>query len=771
MLKESVDNILEYQRLSKEEMERRGILGRLVGVCADFFSPTRNGRKYPESLWENVFNDPIMTERIENGVCYGELGHPLDREETDMEKIALCLAEVPKKGKDGKLRAVFDILNTPNGRILKSLCDYGSTIGISSRGSGDLETDFDGNESVNPDTYTCEGFDAVLIPAVKEARLQYVTESLNKKRYNKTLRDKLTESINKEDEHHQKIMRESLTTLGIKLDESRNSRQSLTESLPTYVAQLPQDVQDKIHQRALEIAQEQFPNDDQAQLELVDNVMSEKITNIRHLSEDDELSSFDDIIDELEFTNKDNQNTLEEHINIKLDEANFGGYNYRYEVHTYKIPVNDILRGGSKTIDGAIKIACDQIDDITQNPFEALDDKIHMIENMYIYDSELDTEIEEVELETYKDKIISNISNLSETTAKYESLQIGDYVTIKPDKRLGKVISRRGDVYKVDTIDGEDKNLPDRTDYYYESDLILNEDTNLNNNTDAKLNDTTQETGDIDFEALEDEVVNDESLVEELQKALRLNKKLDEKITSLQEKLSAGYTREKHLNEQLENYKSRVVRLSKTSAEVKALSEKLTTLQTKDEAATVRYKKLQESAITKKSKITKLEESIKSKDAEISSLKQQVLEAKKLKKATSDELDVLTNKYETLVKDSAQIKESLNKKLSEQQQAVERFKNIAAKSVDKYITSQAVRLGVKPAEIKTRLPESYSFSDIDSICEDLQEYKLNISNLPFSSHSRLDENFKVTVKNASSKTLVPREDDIDELSLRMAGLL
>ena len=234
MLKESVNNQLEYQRLSQDEMQKRGILGRLVGVCADFFSPTRNGRKYPEELWENVFNDPIMKERIENGVCYGELGHPADREETDMEKIALCLAEVPKKGKDGKLRAVFDILNTPNGRILKSLCDYGSTIGISSRGSGDLETDFDGNESVNPDTYSCEGFDAVLIPAVKEARLEYVTESLNKKRYNKTLRDKLTESINKEDESNQKIMRESLSTLGINLNESVSEYKGTHKDIDIY---------------------------------------------------------------------------------------------------------------------------------------------------------------------------------------------------------------------------------------------------------------------------------------------------------------------------------------------------------------------------------------------------------------------------------------------------------------------------------------------------------------------------------------------------------
>ena len=38
MLKESVNNQLEYQRLSQDEMKKRGILGRLVGVCASIFT-------------------------------------------------------------------------------------------------------------------------------------------------------------------------------------------------------------------------------------------------------------------------------------------------------------------------------------------------------------------------------------------------------------------------------------------------------------------------------------------------------------------------------------------------------------------------------------------------------------------------------------------------------------------------------------------------------------------------------------------------------------
>ena len=153
---ESFNNKFEYTKLTEEEQQKRGILGRLTGIIADTKNATRNGRKYSKELWEKVFENPIMQEKINNRCCFGELGHPSDREEIDMEKIAVCLAETPKEGKDGNLYGVFDILSTPNGRILKSLCDYGCTVGVSSRGTGDLYTDEDGNEAVDPDTYDCE---------------------------------------------------------------------------------------------------------------------------------------------------------------------------------------------------------------------------------------------------------------------------------------------------------------------------------------------------------------------------------------------------------------------------------------------------------------------------------------------------------------------------------------------------------------------------------------------------------------------------------------
>lgn len=220
----SSNNIFEYKKLSKEEQEKRGILGRLVGVMADSINPTRNGRKYSAELWQKVFENPIMKEKIENRVCFGEACHPTDgREEVDPEKVAICLAEVPKMNNKGQLIGIFDVLDTPCGRILKTMLDYGANIGVSSRGSGDVETDFLGEESVNPDTYDCICWDAVFVPAVKEARLKLVTESLE----GKTLRQALAESIEAANEEEKVIMKETLDNLDIRLTEDVNQDENL----------------------------------------------------------------------------------------------------------------------------------------------------------------------------------------------------------------------------------------------------------------------------------------------------------------------------------------------------------------------------------------------------------------------------------------------------------------------------------------------------------------------------------------------------------------
>lgn len=214
MLKEALSNKFDYIKLSTEEQAQRHILGRLTGIIADFKHPTRNDRLYTEALWDRVFNDPVIQEKLKTRTLFGELGHPLDdRSEIDMEKIAICLAEEPKKYPDGTLKGVFDILDTPNGRILKTLCDYGCQIGVSSRGTGDVVEDWgSGQEKVDPTTYQCECWDAVLLPAVKSARMQLVTESFDT---SKQLKTSLLEAVKSASPKAKKVMVETLKRLNI----------------------------------------------------------------------------------------------------------------------------------------------------------------------------------------------------------------------------------------------------------------------------------------------------------------------------------------------------------------------------------------------------------------------------------------------------------------------------------------------------------------------------------------------------------------------------
>jgi len=201
------------------EKNNSAILGTLVGPCADIINPTRNGRGYSEELWQKVFNSDVVKEHFENGGIFGELGHPADRSETDMEKIAICMKEAPKKNNKGLLMGKWDILNTPNGRILKTFVDYGYKIGISSRGTGDVFADDNGNEQVDSDTYDFQAFDVVLLPAVKAARLTPVVESVGKKTFKQALNEALEQSSDTE----RKLMQETLDTLKIDYSSSKES--------------------------------------------------------------------------------------------------------------------------------------------------------------------------------------------------------------------------------------------------------------------------------------------------------------------------------------------------------------------------------------------------------------------------------------------------------------------------------------------------------------------------------------------------------------------
>ena len=159
-----------------ENSNRAGILGKLKGVFADFKHGTRNAdRLYTEQLWDNrVFGSEDVMEALETRTLFGELDHPDgDRCETKAQNAAITITKLEKRPDEGVIYGEAEILDTPTGRILKTLADSGAKLGISSRGMGD-EIYENGQNIIDPETYDFITFDVVVTPANKKARVALV---------------------------------------------------------------------------------------------------------------------------------------------------------------------------------------------------------------------------------------------------------------------------------------------------------------------------------------------------------------------------------------------------------------------------------------------------------------------------------------------------------------------------------------------------------------------------------------------------------------------
>lgn len=683
MLKKISEGI-RYQKLTEEEKKARGILGRLVGVCADFNKATRNGRKYSEQLWENVFNNPIMQEKIKNKVCYGELGHPEDRAEIDPEKIAVCLSEQPVKNKNGQLEAVFDILDTPNGRILKTLCDYGSILGVSSRGQGDIITDYDGQEAVDPDTYECECWDIVLIPAVESARMDYVREGLDTKKLK--LRKALTEAFNKENEEGKKVMAETLKELNIKLDEAKKGIKKNTKKDDEIEAAEPEEtevaeveVDPETEDRAL------FNPDDQVEVDAEATEPEEGEVEF-----DDSESAMSD--DEADKTNEPFENPdvdAEPEEDTRTDEEIF----LDYLVNNFD--------------EKQIKKACKALD-------------IEIPEEEEKPEGEEEADEEEVE----------------ETEAEDEAED------------------------KEDTE--EDKNSADE-----ESD----EDKDSDEDDES---DEEDEDEDDDEEALDK---GSEDLIQNLQEALKSKVDLEKLVKTLKEKLAVSDAKVIELTEECDRFRSSITRLASLAKSSKDLQNNVNELQ---ESLKVKDQTIED----QKTRIMRLVESKKESVRTSSTLNESINAKNDELRALNESVENLKTKYENkfkqlreqVIKESAEAEKKatqLNESLSKATALKESYKKLANQAMNMLIEERATQLGLTSQDIKRKLGASYTISDVNTVCEELKRYQLNISKLPFS----VDRKVNVRVNEGISKAAVNRaassqceDDDVDDSLIRLANL-
>lgn len=188
-----------------------GILKRIRGVVADF-KPNRNGRTYPRELWEKVINSEYVNEMIKSKCLFGEANHPLtdDRVEIDLNNVSHAVNKLWIE--NDAVMGELDLLPTPAGEIISKLIDYGSSIGVSSRGAGSVNSD----GSVDPDDYQFFTFDLVPRPSVAAAR-PAIVESEEIKNAPKLTEGQIAEIVN------------SYRNIGTKINETANSFKYIKE--------------------------------------------------------------------------------------------------------------------------------------------------------------------------------------------------------------------------------------------------------------------------------------------------------------------------------------------------------------------------------------------------------------------------------------------------------------------------------------------------------------------------------------------------------------
>ncbi len=149
-----------------------------------------NKRIYPKTVLES--NVKRLQPLIENRALLGELDHP-ELEATRLSNAAVLITKLGLKGNE--VIGEAEILNTPGGKIVKTLIEDKVTIGISSRGVGNLlpEAREDGVKYVSED-YKLITFDIVADPSTRGAYPQ-VCESKEQKYLDNVIKKAFGEEI------------------------------------------------------------------------------------------------------------------------------------------------------------------------------------------------------------------------------------------------------------------------------------------------------------------------------------------------------------------------------------------------------------------------------------------------------------------------------------------------------------------------------------------------------------------------------------------------
>ena len=170
LISEQIDQEIEYITEDNKDGGKNYYIG---GVFMQGNIKNRNGRMYPmEILVREVkrYNkDYVMENR-----AYGELGHP-QGPTINLERVSHMIKELKQDGNNiiGKAK----IMDTPAGKIVKSLMNEGCKLGVSSRGMGTLRQK-GGINMVQSDFQLATAADIVADPSAPAAFVEGIMEGV-----------------------------------------------------------------------------------------------------------------------------------------------------------------------------------------------------------------------------------------------------------------------------------------------------------------------------------------------------------------------------------------------------------------------------------------------------------------------------------------------------------------------------------------------------------------------------------------------------------------
>lgn len=161
---ETVDTLIEDAGNGKKNHYIQGVF--LMSEIKN-----RNGRIYPKSVLGKEV-DRYIKEQINSSAAVGELGHP-DTPTINYDRVSHKILSLKEDGNNfiGKAK----ILDTPSGKIVKTLIDEGVRIGTSSRGVGSLKSMNEAN-IVQDDFRLATAGDIVHDPSAPEAFMTGIME-------------------------------------------------------------------------------------------------------------------------------------------------------------------------------------------------------------------------------------------------------------------------------------------------------------------------------------------------------------------------------------------------------------------------------------------------------------------------------------------------------------------------------------------------------------------------------------------------------------------